>query len=295
MLHLALFTVALAQEPAPEVPVPDAVPAELALGWTLPKGGTLVVTQDTTTEVATPFGPQKTHSVIVSEQAVKKPGVLGVDAVAYDETIVRQLLEIDMAGQKVAWDSTAKADPPAGLEAMPHLLTATWAVEVAKDRKVAVKVTNLAKVKDKVESAGAPEGIVDKALDEDRLARAVEEQLALLPAGPVAVGQTWTNTRTLSVPGIGELPVVHTVTFDRVEGGMAHLTDSVALAADANAKTDELSVDRMVATGTTVWDIASGLPQSRSVDLALDLVVGHGPEAISMATTTRSQMTVKLK
>lgn len=291
MLHLVLFTAALAQSP-PDAP---AGPGDLVIGWQLPKGGTLVVTQDTTTEVATPFGPQVTHSVIVSEQVVKKPGVLGVDSVAYDEKIVQQLLEIDVSGQKVSWDSTSEADPPAGLEAMPHLLSATWGVQVGKDRKVKVAVSNLDKIKDKVASAGAPEGIVDQALDEARLARAVEEQLALLPTGPVAVGQTWTNQRILAVPGLGDLPVVHTVTFDRVEAGRAHLTEKVALAGEAVVKSADLSVDRMTASGVTVWDLAAGLPTSRSVDLEMDLVVGHGEAAVAMSTTSRSQITVKLK
>jgi hypothetical protein len=277
MVALLVLSAALAQEPAvPADPAPG-----VTFAWAVPQGGTLGVVQETTTSVQTPLGPQSTHFVVTSEHAVTKPGTLGADPVAWSEKVVRQQVDIDMAGEKVAWSSDAKDDegepkaPPGGFEALPLLGSSTWTVEIAPDLTAKVTGALAADTAAKAHGAGLSDETVARLIGDEGLAGALVGQLGSLPRGAMAVGESRTSPLELDVPGVGKVAAQHTLKLDRVEAGKAVLVETVS-APDAFGKT--MSLKGLKGTGELTWDVAAGRPVSRTLDLGFELVVASGEE-----------------
>lgn len=294
MVALLVLSAALAQEPAAADPAPG-----VTFAWALPQGRTLGLVQETTTSVRTPLGPQSTRFVVTSEHAVTKGGTLGADPVAWSEKVVRQQVDLDMAGEKVAWNSDAKDEegepkaPPGGFEALPLLGSSTWTVEIAPDLTAKVTGALAADTAAKAHGAGLSDETVARLIGDEGLAGALVDQLGSLPRGVMAVGESRTSPLTLDVPGVGRVDAQHTLKLDRIEAGKAVLVESVS-APDAFGKA--MSLKGLKGTGELTWDVAAGRPVSRTLDLGFDLVVDGGEEEpLVLPTRVQSAARVEIR
>jgi hypothetical protein len=276
----ALLSLAALAQDAPLVApatgeVAALAPAEPAsttvkLDWELPVGQVTRVVQQTAIRMDTPNGSQQSTVSATAERAVQTGGQLGRDTVAWTEKLLASAVEIDMAGQKVAWALGDKADPPAGFEAMPLLAGASFAVSVGPDLAVAVKVSEPGAVVEKAKGAGVGAKFAEMAIEEGRLAADLRRQIAWVAMGDWTIGQSRQESVSLPLAGLGEVAVQRTLTLDRIDASRAIVKETWTLGQGA---VDGLSVTALTGVGELIVDVAAHHPLQRTLDLELTVQV----------------------
>jgi hypothetical protein len=147
------------------------------------------------------------------------------DTVVLTQKILGVVMNIDIGGSKISYDSTAAAAPGGGGTTNP--LSEFFKQLVGAEFKVTLDTKNLKVTKiegrddflKKLVAANAQmKPLLDTILSEKALVEMAEPTFAVIPTDAKAKGESWTRNTTLDMGPIGKYDNKYTYTYDGKEG-----------------------------------------------------------------------------
>ena len=176
---------------------------------------------------------------------------------AIEHTYKRLKAKSDMP--KVDYDSDVEGSKPGMLGPIGKLV----------GQKVTVKVDDSSNLKD----VSAPEDLAD---DLERagvsLKDGFEQSAMAFPAGPIAIGDSWTTTRDMAMGQMGTMKTKVTNKLMEVKDNVATIEQKMEMDEAGSKLMPGAKVQLTKATGLAKIDLRSGIP----VDLATDMAMKMG-------------------
>jgi len=209
------------------------------------------------------------------------------------EKILAMKMDIEMLGQKISYDSTKNAGPPALVDAMKPIIGAEFKATISPEMKT-LKVDGYQEFLDKLGDADPKvKQMMASTFSEDTLKQSSDALFALVPAKPVKKGESWMEKSTVPLGALGKLTVERKFTYEGKSGALDKIIMDSKLdkhePADPKAgglalpfRLKKLDLKKTTATGTIYFDAAKGRLDSADQTVKLEgsmTVEAQGMEA----------------
>jgi len=172
---------------------------------------------------------------------------------------------------KIDYDSDVEGSKAGMLASMSKLV----------GQKVTVKVDENSNLKD----VSMPEDLADDLERAGvRLKDGFEQSAMAFPAGPIAIGETWTTTRDMAMGQMGTMKTKVTNKLVEVKDNVATIEQKMEMDEAGSKMMPGMKVQLTKATGLAKVDLRSGIP----VDLATDMAMKIG-DATTMSTRSTTK------
>jgi hypothetical protein len=187
-------------------------------------------------------------------------------------------MNIDIGGNKIAYDSTAKNAKNPMTDFFDQLLKQELIFHITPDLKVKDIEGRDAFIKSLGETNPQMTSLLKQILSQDALTKMAEPTWWALPDGAVAKGKTWTKDSKLNLGPIGKYDTTFTFTYDGQEknldkiGIKADLTYTAPTEKEASGlpfTIKEAKLASKSATGEAFFDRAKGRFDSSKMDMKL--------------------------
>ncbi len=220
--------------------------------------------QDMTMNMA--MGEQKVNTTMSIHTWAEAKTTEVKDGVAVIEQTYRRVkAKADGPGMKVDYDSDVADSKPGMLAAMGKMV----------GQKVTVKVDSGNQLKD----VAVPE---DLDIDLERvgvnLKEGIEQSFTTLPADPIAVGESWTTTRTMPMGQMGTMQTKVTNKLIEVKDNVVTIELKMEMDRAGSKLMPGMKVELIKAEGVAKIDLRNGMP----VDMTMDLNMKMG-EVMTMS------------
>jgi hypothetical protein len=142
------------------------------------------------------------------------------DKVTIEQEIIGVIMDIEIGGSKITYDSTkeAPANNPLG-DFFKALVGSKFTIELnTKELKVEKMEGREEFLKKLVAANPQMKPLLDTILSQDAIKEMAEPVFAVIPKEPVAVGATWTKTTRLDMGPIGKYENTYSYKFEGPEG-----------------------------------------------------------------------------
>lgn len=271
----------------------------------LPEPGTYVVETNMDMDMTTTMGgnamqsiPSRNRIVTVMEMDVAPADAEGRRV--YKTTYKRFAMTTDSQGMSMAYDS---ADPTKRSHPASNVLQNMIDQEVELTVSAEGELTDITGLEEMFEKMA--QDTPELAASTDQMKQQMGEQMhnqllvgsQMLPAEPVAKGETWELTTKQSMAMLGEMDINYKMTLRDIVGGVAIVdfegtTDSAG-GEDGPVPGAEMKRFKTQHTGSLRQDIETGITSELSINQDIDMLMSAGGNDMAIKGETKMTATTK--